>query len=306
MKKAIIIIGMFLITINANSQSDTSAWKLGGDIGINFSQIGFTNWAQGGENSLSGLSFLHLTSDLKKGKWLWSNYGNFEYGLIQQGVEITKKSDDLLEIGTKLGHQFSKHWYYSGMASFKSQFSEGYDYEKSSDIYISKFMAPAFILAGLGLDYHHKTNFTAYLSPITLKEIIVNDDTLAYHGAFGVQKYEVSSDGSITNFENTRMEIGAYMKMKYKQQIVKNVDFVTYLELYSDYLENPQNVDVDWKVEIIMKVNSFLNASIKTHLIYDDNSLIAGDQNEDGTYNFGPKVQFKEAIAVGLIYKFSN
>lgn len=306
MKKLIVIICMFLVSFSASSQSDTAFWKMGGDVGMNFSQVGFTNWAQGGENSISGLSFLHLNAELKKGKWLWTNYGNFEYGLIQQSTDIMKKSDDLLEIGTKLGHEYSKNWYYSVMTSFKSQFSEGYDYEKSEDFYISKFMAPAFILAGFGFDYDYKSKFKVYLSPITLKEILVMDDTLAHYGAFGVQKQDIDSDGNVIDFENTRTEIGAYVKMMFKQQIVKNVDFVTYLELYSDYLENPQNIDVDWKVEIIMKVNDFLNASIKTHLIYDDNTMIAGEKKADGTFDFGPKVQFKEAFAVGLIYKFSN
>jgi hypothetical protein len=53
-----------------------------------------------------------------------------------------------------------------------------------------------------------------------------------------------------------------------------------------------------------MKVNDYLNASIKTHLIYDDNIDIAGPVDDQGNFSFGPKTQFKEAIAIGLVYKF--
>ncbi len=305
MKKQITII-LMLAAIFTFAQNDTTKWDVGGDVGINFSQVSFTNWSQGGQNSISGLGFLHLHANMKKGKWSWDNYGNFEYGLIQQADEVVKKSDDLLELGTKVGHKASEFWYYTASASIKTQFSKGYDYNKSTDIYISNFMAPAYVYVGIGMDYKPNDNFSLYLSPLTMKEIIVNDDTLAYYGAFGVQKEEVADDGSLIHYEKTRVEMGAYLKMMYKKEIVKNVNFLTNLELYSNYLENPQNIDVDWKVELIMKVNSFINASIKTHLIYDDDVNIAGKQRADGTYSFGPKTQFKEAIAVGLIYKFNN
>ena len=309
MKKISIILVVLLATVVANAQTDsTKNWSLGGDVGFNTAQVGFTNWAQGGQNSIAGMTFLHLYANYKKDKWAWDNFTNLEYGLMQQGSDVMKKSDDLLEIGTKLGHKASEHWYYAAQASFKSQFSKGYDYDNYVDqnIYISDFMAPAYILAGLGMDYKPNDNLSLYLSPATVKYIIVNDDTLSKYGAFGVQKEEIDIDGNFIASEKTRLEIGAYLKFMYKKEIAKNVDFLTTLELFSDYLDNPQNVDVDWKIEILMKVNSFLNASIKTHLIYDDNIDIAGPKDADGNISYGPKTQFKESISVGLIYKFNN
>jgi len=309
MKKTFTILSLALLFITAKAQNDTTQWNTGGDVGVNFSQVGFTNWAQGGQNSVSGLGFLHLHANMKKGDWAWDNFANFEYGLIQQADEIVKKSDDLLEFGTKIGHRASEFWYYTASASFKSQFTKGYDYNKSTDFYISNFMAPAYIFAGIGMDYKPNDNFSLYLSPITMKMIVVNDDTLAYYGAFGVQKEEIGENGELIHYEKTRLEAGAYLKFLYKKEIFKNVNFLTNLELYSNYLEDPQNVDVDWKIELVMKVNNFINASIKTHLIYDDNVDIATEHTDanGGTYfTYGPKTQFKEAIAVGLIFKFGG
>jgi hypothetical protein len=100
--------------------------------------------------------------------------------------------------------------------------------------------------------------------------------------------------------------MGAYLKLVYKKDIAKNVNLLTSVDLYSNYLKNPQNIDIDWKVEILMKVNKFINASIKTQLVYDDDVNIVGKNDANGLPTYGPKTQFKEAIAVGLIYKFNN
>ena len=308
MKKLSITLLLALTMIIANAQTDsTKNWSLGGDVGFNTSQVVFTNWAQGGQNSIAGMTFLHLFANYKKDKWAWDNYANLEYGLMQQGTDILKKSDDLLEFGSKLGYKASKSWYYTAQANFKSQFSKGYDYDNyNKDIYISNFMAPAYIYAGLGMDYKPNSNLSLYVSPATMKLIVVDDDTLSKYGAFGVQKEEIDENGNLIAAEKTRLELGAYVRFMFKHEIVKNVNFLTTLDLYSNYLEDPQNVDVDWKVELIMKVNSFLNASIKTHLIYDDNIDIVGDNDANGVPTYGPKTQFKESIAVGLIYKFNN
>jgi len=77
------------------------------------------------------------------------------------------------------------------------------------------------------------------------------------------------------------------------------------VDLFSNYLHNPQNIDVNWQVLINMKVNKFLSASITTHIIYDDDIMIPLDRNEDGiTEGKGPRTQFKEVLGVGLSYKF--
>ena len=300
---------MLLFTVAlSNAQNDTLKWSMGGDVGFNTSQIGFTNWAQGGENSIAGMTFLHLFANGKKGPLTWDSYANLEYGLIQQGTAILKKSDDLLELGTKIGKKASNFWYYSAQASFKSQFSRGYDYANYIDknTYISNFLAPAYTLAGLGMDYKPSDNFSLYISPATMKYTIVNDTLLAAAGAFGVEGRGIDDEGNIINYKTTRLEMGAYLKFMYKKELMKNVSFLTVLDLYSNYLQNPQNIDVDWKVEILMKINNYLNASIKTQLIYDDDINIVGDKDANGNLTYGPKTQFKEAISIGLIYKFKN
>ena len=81
--------------------------------------------------------------------------------------------------------------------------------------------------------------------------------------------------------------------------MVENVNLSSTLGLFSNYLDNPQNIDVDWKVELDMKINSYLNAKISTHYIYDDN---VKTPNADG--RLVAQGQFKQMLGVGLAVKF--
>ena len=74
------------------------------------------------------------------------------------------------------------------------------------------------------------------------------------------------------------------------------VDFKTVLELFSDYLKDPQNIDVYWDVFLNFTINEFLSANISTSLIYDHDVVIEGES--------GPRTQFKEVFGIGLAVKF--
>jgi len=80
---------------------------------------------------------------------------------------------------------------------------------------------------------------------------------------------------------------------------MENITVSSRLSLFSNYANNPQNIDVNWETLIELKVNRFISATIATHLIYDDDIAI---QDRDG--NTGPRTQFKEVIGVGFSYKF--
>jgi hypothetical protein len=288
---------------NVFSQNKDERWKIGGSVGLNTSQVSFTNWAQGGQNTISGLGHFNIKANYTKNKWLWENYLKTEYGLTQQGNEITKKTNDLIDFKSKINRSFNKYMSLTILGGFKTQYTKGYDYDKNPNVYISDFMAPAYTIIGIGVDYRPTNYLSIYVSPATYKQTYVGDDTLAYYGAFGVQKQEIES-GNIINYKNIRHEIGAYVDIFFKKDVFKNVNIASELNLYSNYISHPENIDVNWTVEILMKVNSFLNASIKTHLIYDDDIPISDDKKSDGTFNFNPKLQFMEAISVGIYYKF--
>lgn len=289
---------LFVFGSNAFSQEsaqpvqEPGPWKYGGRSSINFSQVSFSNWAAGGENSYSLAGLVQLFGTYKKGKANWANTLDLGYGVIKQGELGLRKSDDKIDLMSKFGYLAINRWYYSGMLNFKTQMDIGYQYEKDgSQIRISNFMAPGYLLGSLGMEYKSKDdNFYCLISPFTGKSTFVMDDTLSEAGAFGVDPGKTF-----------RMEFGGFAKIAWKKEIFTNVNLGTKLDLFSNYLENPQNIDVSLEMILMMKVNKFLVTSLTMNLLYDDDINIT---RKDGT--IGPETQFKEVLAIGLSYSFGN
>lgn len=292
--------------LKAIAADSAKAWKYGGIISINGQQVSLTNWAAGGNSSISAAGLANLFLKYKKGKSTWDNNLDLGYGVIRQGdVKEWWKNDDKIQFTSKYGREALKNWYYSALVDFKTQFSNGYNYPNDS-VYISKFMAPGYALASLGMDYKPNDKFSLFISPVTGKFTFVNDDSLARKGAFGVQEEirDPENGGKITqHYLKHREEFGAYLKMQYQTKVMENITFQTVLELFTNYLVKPENVDVNWTTLTTFKVNKYISATLATQLIYDDDIKVirtAGDQK--GTT--GPDVQFKQVLSLGFSYKF--
>ncbi|MFO0322683.1 MAG: DUF3078 domain-containing protein [Bacteroidota bacterium] len=284
-------------------------WKLGGVISINGQQVSLTNWAAGGNNSISLGGLVNIFAKYKKGEATWDNSLELGYGLIKQGSNPKWiKNDDKIQITTKYGRHAFKKWYYSLLGDFRSQFANGYNFPNDS-VYISKFLAPGYGLAALGLDYKPNDHFSLFIAPLTGKFTLVNDDNLAKAGAFGVQKNEYLDANNpllvTTKYKKHREEFGGYVKAQYQTKIMDNITFQTIVEFFSNYLNQPGNVDVNWTTLTTFKVNKFISATLATQLIYDDDIKVVrnyGDRTVKGT--IGPDVQFKQVLGLGFSYKF--
>ncbi len=284
----------------------TDGWKTGGTVSLNLTQVSLTNWAAGGQNSISANGLLSLFAHYQKGNNIWENYLDLAYGTIKQGKNANWwKTDDKIDFTSKYGKKAFYNWYYAGLLNFKTQMTDGYNYPDDSTV-ISGLLAPGYLLGAIGMDYMPNDNFTAFIAPITSKITMVNNQTLADAGAFGVEAAEYDSLGNIlASGKNVRTEFGGYMRFFYKKDIMENIGIQTKLDLFSNYIENPLNIDISWEVLISMKVNKYISATLSTHLLYDDDIDIAVDTNNDGiTDKVGPRTQFKEVLGVGFSYKF--
>lgn len=321
MKNFLIVIVLIVNTVTLSAQHTTDAeeklkeqipdtipngWRTGGLITLNFSQVTLTNWSAGGENSISLNGIAIVYAKYKKNQHTWDNSLEIGYGFLRAGNNKSRKTDDKLDFTTKYGRQSKgKKWYYSALFNFKSQMLPGYNYPNDT-LKISDFLAPAYLLGGVGMDYKPNDNLSIYLSPATAKMTIVNDITLSDAGMFGVKSAEYDLNGNKTkDGEMIRGEYGAYLRAILKVEVMENVKFLTKLELFSNYAENPQNIDVNWEFLLDLKVNKYISATLTTQLIYDDDIDILIDNNGDGIIDeAGPRVQFKEVLAIGLNYKF--
>jgi len=285
----------------ATEAADEGPWKMGGVTGLNFGQTYLSNWQGGGNNAVNGTALLSLYANYAKDKWTWDNtfdaaYGQTLIGKLDDGAKF-QKTDDRLEINSKLGRKTPLlNTFWAAMATFRTQWDVGRDYGVNPSPIISDPFAPAYILIGTGIDYKPSPAFSAYLSPVTAKITIVDNQRLANAGAFGVDPGE-----------NIRYEVGGFLKVQYKKDIMENVNFATKADFFANYLENVGNIDVNWETLIAMKINKWLSASLSTHLIYDDDIKVALDRDDDGVNEgSGARVQFKEVFTLGLQYQFSR
>jgi len=308
--KKILLAASIILSLAAQAQDvdTTKAWKKGGDAGLNFSQSSFTNWAAGGENALSLTAYTNIFANYKKGEDAWDNSLSLAYGMLQSAHTAPRKNEDKIDFTSKYGrYAFAKHWYYSALLTAKTQFADGYNYPNDS-VPISRFAAPAYVTAAIGLDYKTEDNsFTLFISPATLKTTIVNDRALARAGAYGVEAAAYDTAGVIIKEgKKVRYELGGYIRAQFKKDIAKNVNLATKLELFSNYLDNPQNIDVNWEVLLNLKVNKFLSANVATQMIYDHDIPVPVSRTENGitTLGTGPRLQFKEVLSLGISVKF--
>lgn len=287
-------------------KTDTiEGWKTGGVFSLNFTQVSLTNWAAGGDNSISLNGITNLFANYKKGNSTWDNTLDLAYGLMKQGKQGMRKTDDRVDFMSKYGQRAFKNWYYAALINFRTQMAPGYNYPDDSTK-ISNFLAPAYLLGAIGMDYKPNDNFNVFISPLTMRTTIVNDSKLADAGAFGVDKAEYNDLGEkIKNGKMFRSEYGGYLRSLLKADIMKNIKLISKLDLFSNYSDHPERIDVNWEVLIALKVNEYISATIATNLIYDHDVDIAVDENGDGVFDaFGPRTQFKEVLGIGLTYKF--
>lgn len=284
MKKLILSVACVLAVVVASAQEkkDTTYWTNGGMFSLNFNQVSFSNWAAGGLNSVSGVAKAQYFANYKKANISWDNILDLGYGLSKVQGLVLQKNEDIIDLQSKLGIKAANKWFYSGMFNFKSQFAPGYS-DKENKNRISDLFSPAYMFLSVGMDYKPNDKFSLLMSPVTGKVTIVADDSLR-------AKYGVDVDKTF------RPEFGAYLKSALNIEVMKNVGLLTELGLFTNYLKNPEKIDVDWKVALNMKVNKYISAQISTHLLYDYDT-------KDPIDNVA-KVQFKELIGVGFSYKF--
>lgn len=287
------IVFLLVLAINQLSaqadQDTTSFWKISGQASVNISQVSFSNWVGGGKNSVSGVGQFNMNANYVKEKIHWENTLKSGYGLLKEGENETVKTDDKLELNSKLGVELKdEHLLYSSYLNFLTQFTDGYKYPNTTDK-ISGAFSPAYLTVATGFDYQPSERFSLFLTPVSGKFTFVTDEELSAAGAFGVEPGK-----------KARAEMGASLKSELKTPVMKNVDLASTLSLFSNYFHQPENIDVNWDINVNMKINDYLSANLFTNLVYDHDILIPID--DEG--NTGRRVQMKQLFGVGLSYTF--
>ena len=292
--------------INTELPDTISYWSKENKVGLDISQITFVNWNAGGNNSISGLIKGQFIRTYTKENINWKNELIMRYGINKQESQEVRKTDDQFSFNSTFGYKRDTitNWYYAGKFNFNTQFANGYAYP-NVDLAISRPFAPAYAFLGIGAEYSRKDlNLNFYLSPLTQKTTMVFDQRLADQGAFGVEKAVYDEFGTlIREGKNIRNETGILVTNQWKREIFENINFENRIALYTDYINNFGNIDIDWQIQLDLTVNQYVKANIGTHLVYDDD--IKSKEEEGGVQVVkGPKIQLKQLLGLGVVYQF--
>ena len=272
---------------------DPKKWKLGGKISLDAYQMTLHNWIKGGENTIALQTALELYANYKNGYHIWENKGLFKYGAIRQGEKSLRTNEDKINISSNYGYKAFKKFYYSAQMEFKSQFAPIYEYTNNTKTkLLSKFFAPATLTFGAGLEYKPNNHNSLIVSVLTSKNTFVLSDTVSH------SKYSVSEDKYV------RSETGLYVKSVYKNKVWKNIEISSNAEFFSNYFNNPQNIDVDWTLEITLPINYYVRTVASAELIYDDDQEIPVYDSDGKQTSTTKAVQLKELLKLGIVFKF--
>ncbi|WP_339919203.1 DUF3078 domain-containing protein [uncultured Flavobacterium sp.] len=280
MKKSLLSI-VFILAVLVGSaqqtqQDTTKLWTKKGNLSLLFNQSAYNRqWLGGGTSNIAGNFGVNYDFNYKKGAVVWDNKFILAYGLSKiKGDNKTAKTDDRLELNSIWGKKVKGDWYYSVFFNFKTQMDVGYD---KNDANISHFFSPAYFQLGPGMLWKKSNNLSVNFSPATSKLILVHNHFTDFGPSFGVLQGD-----------NSRFEFGASISAYYKLSVMANVSIENRLNLYSNYLSDPQNVDIDYQMNVVMKINKYLSANVALQTIYDDNSVQA--------------VQVREVFGIGVNY----
>ena len=254
-------------------------WAYYSDVTISFGQ-GFisSNWASGGENSLSILSDLKYFITYKKNTTTWENSFRYRLGALKSGSENLSKNEDKLEIQSKVGIKAFRHWNYATQFDMNTVLFNSYN-NSDRETVIANFLSPGNFTLSLGLDYKPKDNISLYLSPIAGQWVYVRDTN-----SIDVSRYGIEAG------KRYKSDAGAKIELKNKHTLFQFLSVDNHLMLFSSYYEQPEKLTFDWRLTLNFKINYFMQTSIYTNAVYNQND--------------SKKIQFKETLNIGVHFRF--
>ncbi|MGB7841187.1 MAG: DUF3078 domain-containing protein [Salinimicrobium sp.] len=280
MKKFLLSL-LVLLTLTANAQEENKdtipdGWRNEGKLQLLFNQSAFNKeWSGGGTSSIAGNLSLDYQLNYRKDHFSWDNKVLANYGMTQlKGDEYARKTSDRLELNSIAGWELDdSNWYYSFFTNFRTQFTKGYVYGEdqiTGEKYRTEtthFLSPAYLQFGPGMMWKKNDDLLVNFAPATSRFIFVDDTFTSVPGYQDGAYYGVDAGKSM------RYELGASINGYAKVGIMENVTMENTLSLYSNYLENPGNVDIDYLMNLEMGINKLLTANLIFQAIYDDNTI---------------------------------
>ncbi len=293
---------------------DKNGWRKGGTISIALTQVGNSNWiAAGGDKfSMSTAASLNLFASKTWGRKTWDNILDVNYGLVNTTTLGVRKINDRIDFLSKMGYQPRgwKKFSLATLAQLRSQLTDGFDYDyygSGTRRRNSGFFAPAYIVAvPLGVEWKPNSWFSAFASPLSARWTIVSNAPYSYAAQGGIFEGNIETPLAkiygVDPVKEHRGEFGFFATMSARKSIMKNVQYFGKLDLYSDYIKNPSNVDFFMTNQFQLKVNKYISVSYNLDMIYDDDIKQKASSPFVKTRSIG--LQVLSTLGVGFATKF--
>ena len=307
-------------------------WEESLKTNIKFGQTSLTNWAAGGDNTVTLQAFIDGNANYKKGDLFWNNRLQLDYGFVYASSKpILQKSDDRIYFESKLGYKTEnmKKFAFTVNYDFRSQFNTGYEYKtpsapegfdklddvpvkdlvqlwKDARVVKSGFLAPAYTNLAVGIDLKPANWISLNVAPITGGVVIVRDELLRKNYGMHLRKeWEgvtegLPADGS--EYKSARFEFGAQVKADIAVNVNDNFKYTSQLVLFSNYIDHPENIRVNWDNRFDWKLAKYFSLTLTTNMIYDDKVMIYSEA--DGLTK--QRVQFKESFLFGFTWTIAS
>jgi len=309
--KSILVSVSLLVSIIVNAQiseeiipKDTSYWKSGLQVGLNFNNSSFSkSWTGGGQNNIAFTTLLNGNTNYLKGKSSFNTVLELLYGKTSFAKDGVRKSQDKIYLDSKYGYSISKSWSLFASLNYLSQFDKGYDYKVTknnitSDLLISSFASPAFFTQSVGLEYKPVSYWFIRFGLGTFRQTFVYNDNVysspeqfgevAAEKAYGVER------GKKVRQENFALQIVS----QYNKDVAKNININA---RYTGFWNYTKEMDVDHRFDatITAKVSKYISTSLTNTLIYDTDQVLPGLDENNKPYK--PSIQSFLGVNLGLL-----
>jgi hypothetical protein len=267
--------------IDTSYKPNKNGWIRGAALNMTLNQIGNSNWIAAGSErfSLSVAGTLNAFANRKWGRKYWDNMLDINYGIMNTTSLGLRKINDRVEMYSKYGYR-PKNWNKVSVSFFgqlRTQLTSGYEYDymgTTDKRRNSGFFAPAYLILAPGVDWRPNDWFSLFGSPLATRMTIVSNGPYSYAGQGGIFNGKVETPLAtlygVDPAKGIRGEFGAFVTATAKRNIFKDVAYYGKLDLYSNYLKNPTNVDVFMTNQFKFKIGKYFNVSYNLDMLYDD------------------------------------
>lgn len=286
--------GLSKVTIQT---PEKSPWTLGGKTYSGITQTYINDyWSKGGQSSSSVIMTLDYAANYAKNKFKWENSADFKLGFINYKTDEKvdhrwHKNSDNIKLISRFGLSAFKKWYYSGEVEFTSQFFNGYK-NASDTILRSAFLSPGYLSMSLGMDYKPSNVFSAFISPLSLKNTYVINPNVD-RATYGLEPGE-----------NLKTRVGATAKINFNKKLMENVNIKTnntiFVNFKSEYIFKVP--DFENETVLSFKVNQYITTQVNLNMIYDKD-VTSTWTDDAGVEQKGTRLQIKEFVTFGFSYK---